>query len=202
MTPTPAPAAEDTRAADPRPARTRAALIEAATEALSTSDPGNLSITLLVKAAGVSRPTFYQHFSDLHELVHAAALSKLSAAFDSLLPADPAASLAVFTSEVSINLLKQLQADATFYRRVLAFSGNSSLVAELIGFLSHRFLSRPAVAERFTTKTPQLTSEYAQFVAAGVAWMAVRWLATDFTGEHTAEATGERLAQMLQAAIS
>ena len=202
MTPTPAPAAEDTRAADPRPARTRAALIEAATEALSTIDPGNLSITLLVKAAGVSRPTFYQHFSDLHELVHAAALSKLSAAFDSLLPADPAASLAVFTSEVSINLLKQLQADAAFYRRVLAFSGNSSLVAELIGFLSHRFLSRPAVAERFTTKTPQLTSEYAQFVAAGVAWMAVRWLATDFTGEHTAEATGERLAQMLQAAIS
>lgn len=202
MTPTPAPAAEDTRAADPRPARSRAALIEAATEALSTSDPGNLSITLLVKAAGVSRPTFYQHFSDLHELVHAAALTKLSAAFDSLLPADPAASLAVFTSEVSTNLLKQLQADAAFYRRGLAFSGNSSLVAELIGFLSHRFLSRPAVAEGFTAKTPNLTSDYAQFVAAGVAWMAVRWLATDFTGEHTAEATGERLAQMMQAALS
>lgn len=202
MPPTPAPATEDARAADPRPARSRAALIEAATEALSTSDPGNLSITVLVKAAGVSRPTFYQHFTDVHELVHTAALTKLSAAFDSLLPADPGASVAVFTSEVSINLLKQLQADAVFYRRVLAFSGNSSLVAELIGFLSHRFLSRPAVAERFTAKTPNLTSDYAQFVAAGVAWLAVRWLATDFTGEHTAEATGERLAQMMQAAIS
>lgn len=202
MTPTPAPAAKDARAADPRPARSRAALIEAATEALSTSDPGNLSITVLVKAAGVSRPTFYQHFTDVHELVQDAALTKLSAAFDSLLPADPTAPHTVFTSEVSINLLKQLQVDAIFYRRVLAFSGSSSLVTELIGFLSHRFLSRPAVAEGFTAKTPNLTNDYAQFVAAGVAWLAVRWLATDFTGEHTAEATGERLAQMMRAAIS
>ena len=202
MTPTLAPAAEDARATDPRPARSRAALIDAATEALGTSDPSNLSITTLVKTAGVSRPTFYQHFTDVHELIHAAALTKLSAAFDTLLPADPTASVAVFTSEVSTNLLKQLQVDADFYRNVLAISGNSSLVAELIDFLSHRFLSRPAVAERFTTKNPDFTSNYAQFVAAGVAWLAVRWLATDFTGEHTAEATGERLAQMMRAAIS
>ncbi|WP_185173860.1 TetR/AcrR family transcriptional regulator [Rothia nasimurium] len=202
MTPTLAPAAEDARAADPRPARSRAALIDAATEALGTSDPSNLSITTLVKTAGVSRPTFYQHFTDMHELIHAAALTKISAAFDELLPADPTASVAVFTSEVSTNLLKQLQVDADFYRNVLAISGNSSLVAELIDFLSHRFLSRPAVAERFITKNPDLTSDYTQFVAAGVAWLAVRWLATDFTGEHTAEATGERLAQMMRAAIS
>ncbi|HJD51539.1 MAG TPA: TetR/AcrR family transcriptional regulator [Candidatus Rothia avistercoris] len=202
MTPTLAPAAEDARATDPRPARSRAALIDAATEALGTSDPSNLSITTLVKTAGVSRPTFYQHFTDVHELIHAAALTKISAAFDELLPATPTASVAVFTSEVSTNLLKQLQADADFYRNVLAISGNSSLVAELIDFLSHRFLSRPAVAERFITKNPDLTSDYTQFVAAGVAWLAVRWLATDFTGEHTAEATGERLAQMMRAAIS
>lgn len=202
MTPTLAPAAEDVRAADPRPARSRAALIDAATEALGTSDPGNLSITTLVKTAGVSRPTFYQHFTDVHELIHAAALTKISDAFDELLPADSTASVAVFTSEVSTNLLKQLQVDADFYRNVLAISGNSSLVAELIDFLSHRFLSRPAVAERFITKNPDLTSDYTQFVAAGVAWLAVRWLATDFTGEHTAEATGERLAQMMRAAIS
>lgn len=202
MTPTLAPAAEDARAADPRPARSRAALIDAATEALGTSNPGNLSITTLVKTAGVSRPTFYQHFTDVHELIHAAALTKISAAFDELLPAEPTASVAVFTSEVSTNLLKQLQVDADFYRNVLAISGNASLVAELIDFLSHRFLSRPAVAERFITKNPDLTSDYTQFVAAGVAWLAVRWLATDFTGEHTAEATGEHLAQMMRAAIS
>lgn len=196
------PTAEETRAADPRPARSRAALIEAATKALTASNPGNLSITVLVKAAEISRPTFYQHFTDVHELIHAAALTKLSAAFDTLAPADPGESVAVFTSEVSTNLLKQLQADAIFYRNVLAISGNSSLVAELISFLSHRLLSRPVAAERLTAKTPGITGDYAQFVAAGVAWLAVRWLATDFTGEHTAEATGERLAQMMQAAIS
>lgn len=202
MSTTLAPTAEDARAADPRPARSRAALIDAATEALGTGDPGNLNITALVKAAGVSRPTFYQHFTDVHELIHAAALTKLSAAFDALLPTDPAASVAVFTSEVSTNLLKQLQADATFYRNVLATAGNSTLIAEIVDFLSRRFMSRPVMAELFTTKKPTFTSDYAQFVAAGATWQAVRWLETDFTGEHTAEATGEHLAHMMQAAIS
>lgn len=187
---------------DPRPARTRTALIEAATGALSTAEPGSLSITDLVKAAGVSRPTFYQHFTDVNALIHAAALEKLEATFNSLLEADPTASVTLFTSSVSTSLLTKLQADAVFFRNVLETSGNSSLVAELVTFLTHRMLGREVVAERLSAKTSSLTNDYAQFIAAGAAWLTVRWLRTDFTGPNTAQAMGERLASMMRAAIN
>lgn len=187
---------------DPRPARTRAALIEATISALSTAEPGSLSITDLVRAAGVSRPTFYQHFADVNTLIHAAALAKLEATFNSLLEADPTASVTLFTNSVSTSLLTKLQADAVFFRNVLETSGNSSLVEELVTFLTHRLLSREAVAERLTATTGPLANDYAQFVAAGAAWLTVRWLRTDFTGENTAQAMGERLASMKRAAIS
>lgn len=191
---------------DPRPARTRAALIEATISALSTAEPGSLSITDLVRAAGVSRPTFYQHFADVNALIHAAALAKLEATleatFNSLLEADPTASVTLFTNSVSTSLLTKLQADAVFFRNVLETSGNSSLVEELVTFLTHRLLGREAVAERLTATTGPLANDYAQFIAAGAAWLTVRWLRTDFTGENTAQAMGERLASMMRAAIS
>lgn len=187
---------------DPRPARTRTALIEATINTLSTTKPGSLSITDLVKAAGVSRPTFYQHFTDVNTLIHAAALEKLEAIFNSLLETETADSLPLFTSAVSTSLLTQLQNDAVFFRNVLETSGNSALVQELVTFLTHRLLSRPVIAELITAKAEPLTSDYAQFVAAGAAWLTVRWLKTDFTGPNTAQAMGERLASMMQAAIN
>lgn len=187
---------------DPRPTRSRTALIEATTSALSTPKPGSLSITDLVKTAGVSRPTFYQHFTDVNELIHAAALTKLEAIFNSILEEDPTASITLFTSSVSTTLLTRLQADAVFFRNVLEASGNSSLVEELVSFLTHRMLDRKVVAEHLNTKAGPLVNDYTQFVATGAAWLTVRWLRTDFTGENTAHAMGERLASMMQAAIS
>lgn len=187
---------------DPRPARTRTALIEATTSALSTTEPGSLNITDLVKAAGVSRPTFYQHFADIDTLIHAAALEKLETAFNSLHEAEPADSPALFTSPINTSLLTSLQADAIFFRNVLDTSGNSSLVEELVTFLTHRFLNRDMIAQQLKTKTGPLASDYAQFVAAGAAWLTVRWLKTDFTGPNTAQAMGERLTSMMQAAIA
>lgn len=187
---------------DPRPARTRTALIEAIIGALSSAQPGSLNITDLVKTAGLSRPTFYQHFTDVNSLIHAAALEKLEKAFDSLPESDSHDSITLFTSSVSSSLLTKLQADATFFRNVLYTSGNSSLVEELVAFLTHRLLSREAVAKRLTTKISPLTEDYAQFVAAGAAWTTVSWLKTDFTGPNTAQAMGERLARMMQAALA
>jgi len=56
------------RAIDPRPARTRAAII-AATEHLVTEDhTTEVSVNAIVRAARVSRSAFYAQFSDLDEL--------------------------------------------------------------------------------------------------------------------------------------
>ncbi|WP_175473736.1 TetR-like C-terminal domain-containing protein [Curtobacterium sp. MCBA15_013] len=56
------------RAIDPRPARTRAAII-AATEHLVAADrTAEVSVNAIVRTAGVSRSAFYAQFSDLDEL--------------------------------------------------------------------------------------------------------------------------------------
>jgi AcrR family transcriptional regulator len=57
-----------TRAIDPRPARTRSAII-AATEHLVAADrTAEVSVNAIVRTAGVSRSAFYAQFSDLDEL--------------------------------------------------------------------------------------------------------------------------------------
>ncbi|MFW0118907.1 TetR/AcrR family transcriptional regulator [Rothia sp. P5764] len=187
---------------DPRPARSRTALVEATIKALNTPEPASLNITDLVKAAGVSRPTFYQYFSDINTLIHTAALEKLDTALNSLPEADPTDPSTLITSAASTSLLTALQADAVFFRNVLDTSGNSSLVEELVTFLTHRLLLRGSATEQPKTTNRPLTSDYAQFIAAGAAWLTVRWLRTDFTGPNTAQAMGQRLSAMIQAATS
>jgi AcrR family transcriptional regulator len=56
-----------TRATDPRPARTRAA-VYAAVEQLAADRSADVSVNAIVRAAGVSRSAFYAQFADLEQL--------------------------------------------------------------------------------------------------------------------------------------
>src|SRR5699024_12612624 len=70
---------------NPRAERSKAALVEAMTDALDAYEPGDsLSIAEISRAAGVSRPTLYQHFGDLPNLMRAAAMVRLVALFESV----------------------------------------------------------------------------------------------------------------------
>lgn len=184
---------------DPRPARSRAALIQAITGVLAQQNPETPSITIIVKTAGVSRPTFYQHFADTAELTRAAALEKLGATFAAMDAQDFTPDTEGFTARFTTALLTELRNDAVFYRNALASAGDSALVSELIGFLSDRLLNHSPFASEVRTKVTEHES-YAQFIAAGLSWSVVRWLGTDFTGDNTPEAMAGRLTEMVQAA--
>jgi len=53
---------------DPRVERSRAQLSEALTTLLRTRDARDISVSALCVEAGVSRPTFYQHFASIDEV--------------------------------------------------------------------------------------------------------------------------------------
>lgn len=56
------------KAVDPRPARTRASIYEAATRL--ASEPGQtISVNAIIRASGVSRSGFYSHFTGLDDLL-------------------------------------------------------------------------------------------------------------------------------------
>jgi AcrR family transcriptional regulator len=66
---------------DPRPARSRARLLDAATALLRSGGPNAVTIDAVTRSANVARATLYRHFSSANDL--------LAAAFMSLIPPAP-----------------------------------------------------------------------------------------------------------------
>src|SRR5699024_12267314 len=72
---------------NPRAERSKTALITAMTRALDEYEPGQvLSLAEISRAAGVSRPTPYQHLGRLANLIRAAAAVQRVALLDSVPP--------------------------------------------------------------------------------------------------------------------
>lgn len=66
---------------DPRPARSRARLLDAATALLSTGGPSAVTVDAVTRASNVARATLYRHFPSGNDL--------LAAAFHALIPPAP-----------------------------------------------------------------------------------------------------------------
>ncbi len=66
---------------DPRPARSRARLLDAATALLRSGGPSAVTIDAVTRSANVARATLYRHFSSANDL--------LAAAFMGLIPPAP-----------------------------------------------------------------------------------------------------------------
>ena len=66
---------------DPRPARSRARLLDAATALLRSGGPSAVTVDAVTSSANVARATLYQHFSSANDL--------LAASFTSLIPPPP-----------------------------------------------------------------------------------------------------------------
>ena len=65
---------------DPRPARSRARLLEAATALLRSGGPSAVTIDAVTRSANVARATLYRHFSSANDLLAAAFMSSLQPA--------------------------------------------------------------------------------------------------------------------------
>lgn len=74
-------ASADSVGGDPRPARSRARLLDAATALLRSGGPSAVTIDAVTRSANVARATLYRHFSSANDL--------LAAAFTSLLQPAP-----------------------------------------------------------------------------------------------------------------
>jgi AcrR family transcriptional regulator len=70
-----------TEKTDPRPARSRARLLEAATALLRSGGPSAVTVDAVTRGANVARATLYRHFPSGNDL--------LAAAFNSLIPPAP-----------------------------------------------------------------------------------------------------------------
>ena len=163
---------------DPRMQRSRAALLDAATDLLDTQAVADISITKLVEHAGVTRPTFYQHFPDIPGIARAAALRRLAAASPNPAPIP----IADLTRQQLHDLiaaqflpdLEHLAAHRDFYLRVL--DGASDL--HLLGALVTLSLERTTLEtfEHVTREQGTSAHDLMTLIAGGVTWLIITWL--------------------------
>ncbi|MGO2110773.1 MAG: TetR/AcrR family transcriptional regulator [Pseudoclavibacter sp.] len=171
---------------DPRRARSRQAMIDAITsllDAAALAAPDNapsIGVSEVVRAAGVSRPTFYEHFGDLGTLMRAAALARLEASFTAAHPPGLDDDWPWFTRGAIRGLIQDLVAHVGFFRLVLAGPGGAALRIDVTRFVAGRLLDISPLGVTLERRSgPESARDRAEFLAAGVVWHVLRWLETD-----------------------
>ncbi|MFJ3958485.1 TetR/AcrR family transcriptional regulator [Arthrobacter sp. NPDC090010] len=158
---------------NPAAARSRAALLDAVTELLSLRPASEISIKDVVEAAGMSRPTFYQHFTDLGTLFATAGLTRLEGVFAGLESrqeqgTDPEAELTALFAE----LVGRMSEHAHFYARVQESAGGAAFHAAVVRTGSDWLRQEPQLRGWI----PRDEDAW-DFLAAGVVWIITRYLA-------------------------
>lgn len=170
-----------TRAADPRPARTRAAIYDAV-ERLAGGDGAEVSVNAVTRAAGVSRSAFYAQFSDLDDL----AVAMLVDAFRRIGTDDVAARADTVTgadahalAAASIGrLVDHIAHRRAFYRASLEWRLTSRVHETVVSAFADQVLATMRVlGERVPAAVDQ--QDAARFIAGGAVSILTAWLRED-----------------------
>lgn len=159
-------------------ARSQALLLAAVTELLdSSADAERVTITNIVTAAGVTRPTFYAVFDDLPSAFAAAALARLEAAFAGLGvdPETPADARSERMRAAFEGILGRLAEHADFFARIMRGPGGPLVQARIVEFLAGRIRQSSPVS-RALAGGPLPIEMSSEAIAAGVVWTMTRWV--------------------------
>ncbi|MFE3458275.1 TetR/AcrR family transcriptional regulator [Nocardiopsis aegyptia] len=111
---------------DRRVRRTQAALQGALTEIIKDQDLSRVSVADVVKQAGVSRSTFYDHYRDVHELSEAACTAVIDSVVDAIPKPDPGNA----TTKLRL-FFANLAEHAGLFRAVLGPQGSARVIDHL-----------------------------------------------------------------------
>jgi len=178
---------------DPRTVRSRAALISAATELIDERDVASISITDVCTVAGVSRPTFYQHFGDVSTLVQAAAIDRLQQVFDATIALEVRDEPPVMLQNGVGRLVRGLAQHAPFYRRVLEGTSIFAAHAMVVDYVAERL---KAFIERSGVANAEAITFRIRFLAAGATWLVIEQFG-DNPDPDGLDAAATRIAQQL-----
>jgi AcrR family transcriptional regulator len=173
-------AAPDT--SDPRVARSRSQLIDALATLLRGCDARDVSVSALCAEAGVSRPTFYQHFASVDD-VAVAGIERRFVDLKAGLADGPDAPYRLLVA-----FLSALDAERDTWRRTIG-CGNA--------FSASRDAVETWLAERFAERAPDAGSVAVRYAAAGFLGVVRAWLVEEATPDRQdAETLAARLVEL------
>ncbi|MDP5226271.1 MULTISPECIES: TetR/AcrR family transcriptional regulator [Arthrobacter] len=156
---------------NPVAARSRLALLDAATGLLDARPAAEISIKDVVSAAGMSRPTFYQHFTDVGDAFAAAGMSRFESAVAGMPDAGHSDGVPGTVPALFGALLSRLSEHSLFYARVGESPGGAPFHAEAVRATSEWLHREPQL-----TGTVTEDGATREFLAAGVVWTVMRYL--------------------------
>jgi AcrR family transcriptional regulator len=168
------------RSPDARLIRTRAALVDAITELLDERPVSEITISDLVRRAQVTRPTFYQHFSDIAAVARAALIERLQSSFppQHLIREWEELDPTSWELEQTITgILSHIVHHSLFYRRVLHGAGSFPLYEDLCDFIEAELMTRSPIRHKIREAALSGRIDPA-FIAGGFVTLVVRWLKT------------------------
>ena len=164
---------------DARIVRTREALVQAIDQSLRGGTEKLPTITELCATAGISRPTFYQHFRDVPSLVAAAGVDELQQLFDGVSRELPDGETWEQTARpvirgsdpapVRFRPLLPPRARGVGHPRVPGARRRSTLAERMMAFTPLGDAARAGADRAHLART-------ATFLAAGATWLVVAWL--------------------------
>lgn len=155
-----------------------AKIIQAVTELIdATDDINRITVTDIVNAAGLTRPTFYACFRDIPSAFASSARERLDKAFDGFDlssfadEADPSMRMsAAFKS-----ILDRLERNAGYFTKILNGPGCQMAYEQIVSFVSNRLRNHSPVSAALNNGVlpPEVSCSA---IAAGVTWMTTQWL--------------------------
>lgn len=167
------------RATDPRPARTRAAILDAV-EQLVADPAAEISVNAVARAAGVSRSSFYAQFADLDDL----AVAMLVDAFRDIGLDDleartaPEADLRTLARASNRRLVAHIGQRASFYRASLDWRLSGRVHESVVSAYAQQVAATmDALGDRVPGHV--VREDAARFVAGGAIALLTAWLRAD-----------------------
>lgn len=151
---------------DPRVERSRAQLSEALTTLLRTRDARGITVSALCAEAGLSRPTFYQHFTSIDEVAVAGVeqrFRRLRADLDD--PGSPDA-----TYRLLVSFLEDLERERQAWQRTI---GSNTAFAATRDSVERWF------ADRLAERSPDAGPTVVRYAAAGFLGAVRAWMLQD-----------------------
>lgn len=184
-----------TRRINPRTERARSALMQAAFDLVSQQSVSQISLTEIAEVAGVSRPTVYKQFSDTPTLVAYVTEQSLNDILEEIDSSITVEDSQAYFRQLMNRFVSAVYANKEFYRNAIYGPSAAQIMIGVAKMLDAR-METHQIGRRLSA-TGDGADDLRAAISAGVVWLLVRWLDSDFRDDNSAERIAERIADTM-----